>query len=173
MDTLLSKVTAPLQSRAFYLLTPLTALALGCGQGGGERAQGGPLESESGAGSTSVAEAAAFADSAVSDWIRRAVVPGAVLRVSTGEGLVLERAYGWAQAFEYHDGQYGRWPGAGAVGTEADGAEGLRRLDGPPAMTTGSRFDLASVTKVMATTFALMTLIDEGRVELDRPVSTW
>src|SRR6185437_11255716 len=31
-------------------------------------------------------------------------------------------------------------------------------------------FDLASVTKVMATTFAVMILVDRGQVDLDAPV---
>ncbi|NNF27410.1 MAG: serine hydrolase [Gemmatimonadetes bacterium] len=172
MGTFVSTTTARLRSRILVLLTPLAALTLACGQGGGERAESGPLERAPAGGLAGVAEAVAFADSAVSDWIGRAVIPGAVLRVSTAEGVVLERAYGWAQTFEYRGGQYERWLGApSGAGTRE--ASGLRRLDEPRAMTTGTRFDLASVTKVMATTFALMTLVEEGRVDLDRPVSTW
>jgi CubicO group peptidase (beta-lactamase class C family) len=40
-------------------------------------------------------------------------------------------------------------------------------------MTPGTAFDLASVTKVMATTFAVMLLVDEGKLELDAPLSTY
>lgn len=40
----------------------------------------------------------------------------------------------------------------------------------PRAMRTDTRFDLASVTKVMATTLAIMTLVDRGTVDLDAPV---
>ncbi|MBI3792360.1 MAG: serine hydrolase [Gemmatimonadetes bacterium] len=40
----------------------------------------------------------------------------------------------------------------------------------PRAMHTDTRFDLASVTKVMATTLACMRLVDEGRLDLDAPV---
>ena len=39
--------------------------------------------------------------------------------------------------------------------------------------TTSTIFDLASVTKVMATTFAMMMLVDEGKVDLDAPVYTY
>ena len=115
--------------------------------------------------------AVAFADSAVADWVDRAVVSGAVLRVSTGEGVLLERAYGWAQAYDYGNGQYQRWDdptfGVGPGGT------GLEPLPEPRPMTPETRFDLASVTKVMATTFALMMLVDQEQVDLDRPVAVW
>ena len=40
-------------------------------------------------------------------------------------------------------------------------------------MALDTRFDLASVTKVMATTFAVMLLVDEGRLDLDASVSDW
>ncbi len=37
-------------------------------------------------------------------------------------------------------------------------------------MRTTTMFDLASVTKVMATTMATMLLVDRGKIELDAPV---
>ena len=37
-------------------------------------------------------------------------------------------------------------------------------------MTTDTQFDLASLTKVIATTTMAMMLVDEGRLDLDRPV---
>jgi len=40
-------------------------------------------------------------------------------------------------------------------------------------MTESTIFDLASVTKVMATTFALMLLVDRGQVDIDATVSTY
>lgn len=40
----------------------------------------------------------------------------------------------------------------------------------PRPMRTDTRFDLASLTKVMATTLAVMTLVDQGCVDLDAPV---
>lgn len=41
---------------------------------------------------------------------------------------------------------------------------------GAPAVTAGTIYDLASLTKVVATTTAAMILVDEGRLALDRPV---
>ena len=40
-------------------------------------------------------------------------------------------------------------------------------------MTAGTAFDLASVTKVAATTLAVMLLVDRGDIELSAPVSTY
>lgn len=40
-------------------------------------------------------------------------------------------------------------------------------------MTESTLFDLASVTKVMATTFALMLLVDRGEVDVETTVSTY
>jgi CubicO group peptidase (beta-lactamase class C family) len=39
-----------------------------------------------------------------------------------------------------------------------------------PAMSTDTIFDLASLTKVVATTTVAMTLVDEGKLDLDAPV---
>ena len=76
------------------------------------------------------------------------LTPGAVFLVSQDGRLVHDTAFGYAQLNDY---------------------EG-RRLASPVAMTTGTMFDLASVTKVMGTTMAVMLLADQGRVELDAPV---
>ncbi len=45
-----------------------------------------------------------------------------------------------------------------------------RRLATPVPMRTTTAFDLASVTKVMASTWAMMLLVDRGKVDLDAPV---
>ena len=42
-----------------------------------------------------------------------------------------------------------------------------------PAATMETVFDLASLTKVIATTTIVMGLIDQGRLQLDAPVSRW
>lgn len=41
------------------------------------------------------------------------------------------------------------------------------------SVTTSTVFDLASVTKVLSTTFAMMMLVDQGKVDLDAPVYTY
>ena len=79
--------------------------------------------------------------------VAQRLIPGAVLRVALGGRVVHERAYGVRQL---HD-------------------DGIRPLPNPPPMRTSTVFDLASVTKVMATTMALMLLVDRGVVELDAP----
>ncbi len=104
------------------------------------------------------------ANAIVSEWVADGRIPGAVLLVSRDGRVVFEKAYGWAQVYEYDDGQYG----ASAAGESRPTA--IRRLSDPRPMTTDTVFDLASVTKVMATTFAAMLLVDEERMNLDDTV---
>jgi len=106
------------------------------------------------------------ADSLVAAWVDAGTVAGGVLLVSRGGEVLLERAYGWAQLYAYGEGPY------------PDGEAGARPpaprpLDEPRAMTPGTVFDLASVTKVMATTFAVMLLVDDGRLDLEAPVQAY
>ena len=84
------------------------------------------------------------ADSIVAEWVAERRVPGAVLLVIENGRVVHERAHGLAR-------------------TEPT----------PVAMRTETVFDLASVTKVMATTMALMVLVDRGEVALDEPVRAY
>lgn len=105
------------------------------------------------------------ADSLVAGWVSSGRIPGAVLLVLRNGERVLERAYGHAQAMEYAEGEYG----AARAGVSRPGA--LVPLLAPVPMTTSTVFDLASVTKVMATTLAVMLLTDRGELELDAPVS--
>jgi CubicO group peptidase (beta-lactamase class C family) len=113
----------------------------------------------------------ARADSIVSAWVADERVPGAVLLVSEGGRTTLERAYGWARLYGYSEGQYGAWTSDDDAPNDRSG--GIRRLDAPRVMTTDTRFDLASVTKVMATTFAVMLLSDDRAVDLDVPLHTY
>ncbi|MBA2318778.1 MAG: serine hydrolase [Euzebyales bacterium] len=72
---------------------------------------------------------------------------GAVLVVARDGVIVHEAAHGWAAT---HDGG--------------------RLLAAPRAMTAATRFDLASVSKVLGTTAAAMHLVDAGQLDLDAPV---
>jgi CubicO group peptidase (beta-lactamase class C family) len=74
--------------------------------------------------------------------------PGAVLVVSKDGALLHERAFGFTQLYD----------------------SGMRRLAVPPPMHRSTVFDLASVTKVMATTFAVMLFVDRGQIDVDAPV---
>ena len=87
------------------------------------------------------------ADSLINAAVGR-LTPGAVFLVSRDGRIVHQRAFGYAQLEDY---------------------EG-RRLASPPLMRINTMFDMASVTKVMGTTMAMMLLVDRGRIELDAPV---
>jgi serine-type D-Ala-D-Ala carboxypeptidase len=79
------------------------------------------------------------------------LIPGAVFLVAHDGRVVHERAFGYAQLNDY---------------------EG-RRLVTPPALRKSTMFDLASVTKVMGTTFGVMLLADRGLVDVNAPVSRY
>jgi CubicO group peptidase (beta-lactamase class C family) len=93
----------------------------------------------------------AVADSIIDAWVSAGKIPGAVFLVSRDGQVVHNRAFGYAQLYDYE----------------------MHRVADPPAMDTSTMFDLASVTKVMATTFAVMMLVDQGKVQLDAPVYTY
>ncbi|MDO8501309.1 MAG: serine hydrolase [Gemmatimonadaceae bacterium] len=76
------------------------------------------------------------------------LTPGAVLLVARNGKVIHERAFGYAELNDY----------------------AMHRIAPPRPMQTNTIFDLASVTKVMATTFATMMLVDRGQVVLDAPV---
>ena len=88
----------------------------------------------------------AAADSIVSAWVDDGPLPGAVLLVAREGRVVFETEYGFARIVQGAD---------------------------PTPMTTEAAFDVASVTKVMATTMAVMLLTDRGDVDIEAPVSTY
>ena len=49
----------------------------------------------------------------------------------------------------------------------------LDNSDGAPALNEHTIFDLASLTKVVATAPAVMKLLDQGRISLSDPISRW
>ena len=59
----------------------------------------------------------------------------------------------------------------GIISTAARGQ--LSPTDGSPQLDERSVFDVASLTKVIATTPAVMKLVEEGRINLTDPVSQW
>jgi serine-type D-Ala-D-Ala carboxypeptidase len=94
--------------------------------------------------------ALAAADSLVASAIGTRTA-GAVLLVARDGQLLYERAYGHVQSRDF---------------------EG-RSIASPRAVRTTTMFDLASVTKVVATTTAIMLLVDRGRVDLDAPIGRY
>ncbi len=77
--------------------------------------------------------------------------PGAVLRVIKDGAIIKESAYGYQRKFE------------------DDGT----RMSRFQKMTPYSIFDLASNTKMYATNFAIMKLVSEGKLDLNRPIKDY
>jgi CubicO group peptidase (beta-lactamase class C family) len=89
-------------------------------------------------------DAATF-DPLVRDGIARGAYPGGALVVGRGDTILVARGYGR-----------------------------LAWRDAAPAVTPdGTLYDVASLTKVIATTTALMLLVDRGQVVLDAPVGRY
>jgi CubicO group peptidase (beta-lactamase class C family) len=104
------------------------------------------------------------ADSLVAAATLGGTIPGAVLLVAQDGEILLERAYGFAALMEVPPDT----TGTVQVSARNLGPPRVRRH--PRRMTTSTAFDLASVTKVMATTMAAMLLLERGQVELEAPV---
>jgi len=105
---------------------------------------------ETGLAEPGLARGIAIADSLIAASIGT-VIPGAVFLIAKDGRVLHERAFGFAQLNDY---------------------EG-RPLASPRAMRTSTMFDLASVTKVLATTFAVMLLVDRGQIDVNSPVSEY
>jgi len=83
-------------------------------------------------------------DLLLDDALARGLIAGAVVQVGNRDGVLLERAYG-------------------RVGREPEASP----------MTAGAIFDVASLTKVVATAPAVLKLAEEGKVSLVDPVVRW
>lgn len=90
-------------------------------------------------------------DRVLTDGIEAGIFPGAVVLVMR-DGEVRKRAsYGHSALYrDLH-----------------------ARCDAPITMTTRTIFDLASLTKVIATTASVLQLVDAGKLALDEPVGTY
>ncbi len=75
-------------------------------------------------------------------------------------------------------GEAARWnvPGMTAAllhaGRRDHAAAGLTNLEHPAPVTPDTRFQVGSISKVFTAT-TIMTLVDEGALDLDAPVTTW
>src|SRR5699024_925899 len=87
-------------------------------------------------------------DSLIQHHIEQDHIPGAVIQVKRKDSIWHRKAYGYAQKYD----------------------KDLQMLDDPEKMTTDHLFDLASLTKVSATTFGIMLLADRDSLQLDGPV---
>ncbi len=87
-------------------------------------------------------------DSLIQQEINANHIPGAAIQVKKGNSILHRAAYGYARKYDYD----------------------LQPLQNPEKMTPEHLFDLASLTKVCATTFGIMKLIDEGKISVDDPI---
>jgi len=78
-------------------------------------------------------------------------IPGAVIEVKRNGKVLYEQAFGWAQVFDFN----------------------RQRLIKPEKMTVGHLFDIASLTKVIGTTTAIMLLSDRGLLKVDDPIGKY
>ncbi len=103
-----------------------------------------PLPSVVPAKVSMAADRLAFIDAAVAESIQKKELPGAVVLVARRGGVVWRRAYG-ARAL----------------------------VPAREEMTVDTVFDLASLTKVVATTTSAMILVERGKLRLSDPVSRY
>ncbi|HEU5321238.1 MAG TPA: serine hydrolase domain-containing protein, partial [Methylomirabilota bacterium] len=83
-------------------------------------------------------------EEAANDAVASGEIPGAVILVGQGDATLYHRAFGW------------------------------RRLVPEPAlMTTDTVFDIASLTKPLGTTLAVMSLAERGLVDLEAPLGRY
>ncbi|MGB1926422.1 MAG: serine hydrolase domain-containing protein, partial [Rubripirellula sp.] len=89
-----------------------------------------------------------IAESAISRIIEQGItdgqMSGAVVMIANQEKILFENAYGYRLV-----------------------------SDQPEPMTIDTLFDLASITKPVATATSVMHLVQEGKIQLDRPVSLY
>lgn len=92
--------------------------------------------------------AAVELDQIVKSGLGDRLYAGAVLLVGDSERILYQQAFGYAEQFDFN-------------GTE---------IGSPVVMTTDHLFDLASLTKVLATTFGVMILHDRNQINIYDPV---
>ena len=90
-------------------------------------------------------------DSILQSQVNRKLIPGAVVEIKKGNKILCRKAFGFAERNDYHN----------------------KPLAHPEKMTPGDLFDLASLTKVVGTTTAIMLLVDRGQIHVDDPVSKY
>ncbi len=90
-------------------------------------------------------------DGIIQSQVNNNEIPGAVILIKEGNHIILKKAYGYAKKFD----QYGK------------------NLIDPEPFTTAYLFDLASLTKVVGTTTAIMYLADQHIILVDDPVSKY
>ena len=78
-------------------------------------------------------------------------IPGAVIEIKKDGKVIYEQSYGWAQKYDYNH----------------------QELNKPELLSVEYLFDIASLTKVVGTTTAIMLLADRGLLKVDDPVGKY
>ncbi|MGN6800490.1 MAG: serine hydrolase domain-containing protein [Ginsengibacter sp.] len=90
-------------------------------------------------------------DSILQSQVNEKLIPGAVVEIKKDNKVLLKKAFGYAERNDFNN----------------------QPLVHPVAMTTDDMFDLASLTKVVGTTTAIMLLVDRGKIKVDDPVGKY
>jgi CubicO group peptidase (beta-lactamase class C family) len=90
-------------------------------------------------------------DSILQSQVDRDMIPGAVIEIKKEDKIIYRRSYGYAQKYDYSH----------------------HLLNQPEKMTVNHLFDIASLTKVVGTTTAIMLLSDRGLIRVDDHVSKY
>jgi CubicO group peptidase (beta-lactamase class C family) len=90
-------------------------------------------------------------DSILQSQVDGKLIPGAVVEIKKGNEILCRKAFGFAERNDYQN----------------------KPLSYPEKMTPETMFDLASLTKVVGTTTAIMLLVDKGKIHIDDAVSKY
>lgn len=90
-------------------------------------------------------------DSILQSQVNQKLIPGAVVEIKKDNKVLLKKAFGYAERNDFNN----------------------QPLLHPVRMTTDDMFDLASLTKVVGTTTAIMLLVDRGKIKVDDPVGKY
>ena len=90
-------------------------------------------------------------DELISTALDDSMFAGAVLLVGSSSEILVRESFGYADRYD------------------AD----LNEIEQPVRMTTEHRFDVASLTKVLATTYGLMLLDSRGEIDPDEPIHSY
>jgi CubicO group peptidase (beta-lactamase class C family) len=90
-------------------------------------------------------------DSILQSAVEKKLIPGAVIEIKKDNQIICRKAFGFAERND----------------------DDNKPLAHPVPMTTDCLFDLASLTKVVGTTTAIMLLVDGGFIKVDDPVGNY
>ena len=87
-------------------------------------------------------------DSILQNQVDQDKIPGAVVLIKKNDRVIYHHAYGYAQKYDFNH----------------------NLLNPPEKMKVNTLFDIASLTKVIGTTTAVMVLADRGLINIEDPV---